>query len=169
MTRKTSDWLRDRRELCEEQFSFLAGEFGYRRSLRRFRRGGFQLGYLGPGARVLVEWYPRDGAMVWLLPMNPGQIPVNWGETGGPRCFDLVLLAASADYRLDVNDRDTYALTDEAVTALAEQLRSSAQDILRGDYSRVPAISDMVRIRAKRLKENSSTRSAVIGPGLTQP
>jgi len=63
MTRKTPDWLRDRREFCEEQFSFLAGEFGYRRSLRRFRWGGFQLGYLGPGAGVLVERYPRDGVM----------------------------------------------------------------------------------------------------------
>jgi hypothetical protein len=55
MTRKTPDWLRDRREFCEEQFSFLTGEFGYHRASRRFRWGGFQLGYLGPGAGVLVE------------------------------------------------------------------------------------------------------------------
>ena len=156
MSRKTSDWLRDRREFCEEQFSFLAGEFGYRRSRRRFRWGGFQLCYLGPGAGVLVEWYPRDGVMVWLLPMKPGEIPVNWGETGGPRGFDLGLVAAAAGRRLDVNERDTYALSNEAVSALAGQLRSSGQNMLRGDYSRVPAISDMARTRAEHFKQSFS-------------
>jgi hypothetical protein len=97
MTRKTRDWLRDRREFCERRFSFLAGEFGYRRSLRRFRWGGFQLGYLGPGAGVLGGWYPRDGVMVWLLPMDPGEIPDNWGGPGAPRGFDLgpVVVAAA--------------------------------------------------------------------------
>jgi hypothetical protein len=69
MARKTPDWLRGRRDACEERFSFLIAEFGYRRSLRRFHWGGFQLGYLGSGAGVLVEWYPRDGLMVWLLPL----------------------------------------------------------------------------------------------------
>jgi hypothetical protein len=155
MTRKTSDWLRDRREFCEERFSFLTQDYGYRRSLRRFRSGGFQLGYLGPGAGVLVEWYPRDGLMVWLLPMDPGETPVNWGGPGTPRGFDLGLVAAAADRQLDVNDRDTYALTEDAVTALAGQLRSCAQDMLRADYSRVPAISDMVRTRASPAPQGS--------------
>jgi hypothetical protein len=150
MTRKTPGWLRDRREFCEEQFSFLTGEFGYRRSLRRFRWSGFQLGYRGPGASVLVEWYPRDGVMAWLLPMNPGEIPANWGGPGAPRGFDLGLVAAAAGHRLDVNDRDTYGLTDEAVTALAGQLRSSGQDMLRGDYSQIPAIRDMIRTQAEQ-------------------
>jgi hypothetical protein len=150
MTSKTPEWLREKREFCEERFSFLTGEFGYRRSLRRFRWGGFQLGYLGPGAGVLVEWYPRDGVMVWLLPTDPGEIPDNWGDPGAPRGFDLGLVAAAAGRSLDVNDRDTYGLTDEAVTALAGQLRSSGQDMLRGDYSRVPAISDMIRTQAER-------------------
>ena len=79
MTRKTPEWLRGRRDTCEERFSFLIAEFGYRRSLRRFRWGGFQLGYLGRGAGVLVEWFPRDGVMVWLLPLDPGDVPANWG------------------------------------------------------------------------------------------
>lgn len=37
MTRKTPEWLRGRRDTCEERFSFLIAEFGYRRFLRRFR------------------------------------------------------------------------------------------------------------------------------------
>jgi len=69
-----------------------------------------------------------------------------------------LVAAVAAGGRLDVNDRDTYALSNEAVSALAGQLRSSGQNMLRGDYSRVPAISDMVRTRAERLKQSSSRR-----------
>lgn len=43
MARQTLDWLRGRRDACEERFSFLIAELGYRRSLRRFHWGGFQL------------------------------------------------------------------------------------------------------------------------------
>jgi hypothetical protein len=151
MTRRTSAWLRERREFCEERFSFLIEDFGYRRSLGRFRWGGFQLGYLGPGAAVLVEWYPRDGAMVWLLPMSPSEAPATWGDPGGSRGFDLGFVAAAAGSQLAASDRDTYSLTDEAMTALAGELRSSGHGMLRGDYSQVPAIRDLIRSWPERL------------------
>jgi hypothetical protein len=115
MARKTPDWLRGRRDACEERFSFLIAEFGHRRSLRRFHWGGFQLGYLGSGAGVLVEWYPRDGLMVWLLPLG--------------------------------------SASDEALSALAGQLRSSGQRMLRGDYAQVPVIKELIRARAEALRE----------------
>jgi hypothetical protein len=150
MTRKTSDWLRGRREFCEEQFSFLIGEFGYHRSLRRFQWGGFRLGYLGPGAGVLVEWYPRDGVMVWLLPVSPGEISGGWGGDGGPRGFELGLVAAAAGGRLGDGDRDVQGPADEVIAGLAAQLRSSAAGMLRGDYSRVPAIRELITARAGR-------------------
>jgi hypothetical protein len=51
---KAPEWLRRRRDFCEAAFSFLVGDFGYHRSLHRFQYGGFQIGYLGPGAGVLV-------------------------------------------------------------------------------------------------------------------
>jgi hypothetical protein len=157
MTRKTPDWLRGRRDACEERFSFLIREFGYRRSLRRFRWGGFQLGYLGPGAGVLVEWYPRDGVMVWLLPLDPGEIPANWGGPGGPRRFDLGFVAAAAGGRLGASDWDLYGAADEVITALAGQLRSSGQNMLRGDYSQVPQVEDLIRARAERLHKGRPT------------
>ena len=151
MTRKTPEWLRGRRDTCEERFSFLTAEFGYRRSLRRFRGGGFQLGYLGPGAGVLVEWYPRDGVMVWLLPLSPGEVPVSWGGPAGPKGFDLGFAAAAAGSQLEVRDEDVYSATDGALTALAGELRSSGQRMLRGDYAQVPAIKDLIRTRAEAL------------------
>jgi hypothetical protein len=151
MTRKTPDWLRGRREFCEERFSFLVEEFGYHRSVRRFEQGGFQLGYLGPGAGVLVEWYPRDGLMVWLLPMNPGEVPAGWGCPGGPRGFDLGLVAAAAGGGPENGDWDTQGPADEAIAVLAGRLRSRGQSMLRGDYSQVPAIRDLIKAQASDL------------------
>jgi len=114
-------------------------------------RGGFQHGYLGPGAGVLVEWYPRDGVMVWLLPLSPGEVPVSWGGPTGPKGFELGFVAAAAGSQLDVRDEDVYSATDEALTALAGELRSSGQSMLRGDYAQVPAIKDLIRTRAEVL------------------
>jgi hypothetical protein len=147
MTRKTPDWLRGRRDLCEERFSFLIAEFGYRRSLRRFRWGGFQLGYLGPGAGVLVEWHQRDGVMVWLLPLDPGEVPADGGRSGR-RGFDLGFVAAAAGSRLEISGWDVQSPADDVISALAGQLRSSGQDMLRGDYWQVPAIKELIRARA---------------------
>jgi hypothetical protein len=152
MTKKTPEWLRERREFCDTRFSFLIGEFGYHQSLRRFQCGGFQLGYLGPGAGVLVEWYPRDGVMVWLLPMNPGEIPANWGGPGGPRGFDLGLVAAGG--RLENGDWDMHSPTNQVIAVLAGRLRSSGQRMLQGDYSQVPAIRDLIRAQAERLQHS---------------
>lgn len=153
MTSKTPEGLRERRDYCEEQFSFLIGEFGYRRHLRRFRWGGFQLGYLGPGAGVLIEWYPRDGVMVWLLPLSPGEVPAHWGGLGRPRGFDLGFVAAVADSQMDAADWELQVPADDVITALAGRLRSSGQDLLRGDYSQVPVITDLIRARAERLRQ----------------
>jgi len=156
MTRKTPQWLREGRDFCEEQFSYLIGEFGCRRYLRRFQWGGFQLGYLGPGAGVLVEWYQRDGVMVWLLPLSPGEVPAGWGAAGGPRGFDLGFVVAIADSQPETSDWDQQGPTGEVITALAGQLRSSGQDLLRGDYSHVPAIKDLIRTQAERLRAKPS-------------
>ena len=164
MTRKTPDWLRRRRDFCEERFSFLIGEFGYHRSVRRFRSGGFQLGYLGPGACVLVEWYQRDGVMVWLLPVNPGEVPASWGGPGRLRGFDLGLVAAAAGSRPEVSDAHMHGLADEVMTALAGQLRLTGQGLLRGDYSQVPAIKDL--IRASRAPAQGPAEPVIGAPGL---
>jgi hypothetical protein len=153
MARKTPDWLRGRRDACEERFSFLIAEFGYRRSLRRSHWGGFQLGYLGSGAGVLVEWYPRDGLMVWLLPLGTGEVPASWGGPGGPKGFDLGLVAAVEGSELEVRDEEVYSASDEALSALAGQLRSSGQRMLRGDYAQVPVIKELIRARAEALRE----------------
>jgi hypothetical protein len=159
MTRKTPGWLRGRRDACEERLSFLIAEFGYRRSLRRFRWGGFQLGYLGPGAGALVEWYPRDGVIVWLLPLSPGEVPANWGGAGGPKGFDLGFVAVAAGSQLEVREEDMYGATDEALTALASALRSSGQRMLRGDYAQVPVIEDLIRARAEALRKGHLSSS----------
>jgi hypothetical protein len=149
---KASEWLRGRRDSCEAAFSFLITDFGYRRSLRRFRDGGFQIGYLGPGAGVLVEWMPRDSVWVRLLPLSPGEVPSGWGDPGGPGGYGLGFLVCLAGDPPQVSDRAMYDPSDDVMTALARQLRSNGQDMLRGDYSLVPAIRDLITSRAERLR-----------------
>jgi hypothetical protein len=144
---QTSEWLRCRRDFCEAAFSFLTGDFGYRRSLRRFCYGGFQIGYLGPGAGVLVEWMPRDSVTVRLLPLNPGEVPANWGAPGGPGGYDLGFLLLLAGEKPQVSDWDMYSPTDDVITELARQLRSNGQGMLRGDYSLIPAIQGLITSR----------------------
>ena len=78
----------------------------------------------------------------------PGEVPAGWGDDG-PRGFDLGLVAAAAGGRLEVSGRDMLSPADEMLTALADQLRGSGQDMLRGDYSQVPAIRDLIRARAE--------------------
>jgi hypothetical protein len=163
MTRRTPDWLRARRDFCEDRFSFLIGEFGYRRSLRRFRWGGFQLGYLGPGACVLVEWYQRDGVMVWLLPQSRGEVTTSWGAPGGLRGFDLGFVAAAARGRLEVSTMPPASPTDEVIAQLAGQLRVDGQDMLRGDYSRMPTVDHLISAQAERLRKGRPHPSP--GPG----
>jgi hypothetical protein len=154
---KASEGLRERRDFCEAAFSFLIRDFGYRRSLRRFRYGGFQVGYLGPGAGVLVEWMPRDPVTARLLPVSPGEVPANWGGPGGPGGYDLGFLVLLAGEKA----QDMYSLTDDVITELARQLRASGQGMLRGDYSLVPAVRELMALGTSPGPEESPSRQAL--------
>ena len=143
MVARTPEWLYGRRDFCEVAFSSLIGDFGYRRCLRRFRDGGFQIGYLGPGAGVLVEWMPRDPVTVLLL-LKPGEVPASWGSSHGPRGFDLGFLVLLAGEKRQVGNCEMYSPADDVITGLATQLRSYGRGMLRGDYSVVPAVQGLI-------------------------
>lgn len=162
---KASEWLRRRRDFCEAAFSFLVGDFGYRRSLRRFQYGGFQIGYLGPGAGVLVEWTPRDPVTVRLLPLNTGVVPANWGAPGGSGGYDLGFLVLLAGEERQVGDWEVYSPTDDVITELARQLRFYGQGMLRGDYSLVPAVQELITSRAAEIKARSAAPGLHRSPG----
>ena len=53
-----------------------------------------------------------------------------------------------------------YSPTDDVITQLARQLRSHGQGMLRGDYSLVPTVQELIVTRAAEIK----ARSAVPGP-----
>jgi hypothetical protein len=162
---RASEWLRGRRDACEAAFSFLIGDFGYRRSLRRFQYGGFQLGYLGPGAGVLAEWMPRDTVTVRLLPLSPGEVPAGWGVPGGSGGYDLGFLVLLAGEALQGGGWDVYSPTDDAITGLARHLRFHGQGMLRGDYSLVPAVQELITSRAAQIKARSAAPGPHRGPG----
>lgn len=144
---------RESRAACESAFAFLADEFGYRRCVRRFRYGGFELGYCGPGIGVLVEWYPRDSLLVWLVVLVDDQFPprsnpANFGEPS--RYFDLADLEAVMAQPSAVDQRDLYGATASAAHALAGSLRACGTNLLRGDLTLIPALEQRIRDRVRR-------------------
>jgi hypothetical protein len=46
-----------------------------------------------------------------------------------------------------------YDPADEVITERVRQLRSHGEGMLRGDYSLVPALRDLIRSRAERVQE----------------
>jgi hypothetical protein len=152
----TSDQLRDARAACEQAFSFLVSDFGYRKIRSRFQWGGFELGYRGRGIGVLVEWYPRDPLTVWLVKLEDGNFP--------PR--DQVLRADTPLHYFDLGDmeiietghrvvaeRQLYGLPTEGTAGLlASSLRQYASELLRGDLSVIPQLERRIRDRVAAAK-----------------
>jgi hypothetical protein len=64
----------------------------------------------------------------------------------------LGLVAAAAGDRPDNGDWDTHRPADEVIAVLAGRLHSRGQSMLKGDYSRVPAIRDLIRTQASDLR-----------------
>lgn len=145
-----SRWLRGRRDFCEDAFSFLIADFGYRRCRRRFLHGGFQIGYRGPGADVSAEWFPRDTMTVWLLPPSRRPLADGWGGDAWPGGFELETAAIVAGEPPGTTGSRMYNPTDEVIAELAARLRSLRAGLLSGDYSTAPAVRDWLRERAER-------------------
>ncbi len=131
-------------------------DFGYRRSVRRFRYGGFQLGYCGPDVGVLVEWYPRDSLLVWLVRLTDGQFPPRSNPADlsvSLRYFDLADVEAVVAQPSEVDQRDLYSANAPAGWALAGSLRACATSILRGDLALIPALQQRIRYRVRQTQQ----------------
>jgi len=150
---KSTAHARESRAACEFAFAFLADEFGYRRCVRRFRYGGFQLGYCGPDTGVLVEWNPRDPLLVWLVILADGRFPPlsNPADSSAPlRYFDLADLEAVTTQPSAVSQRDLHSATAPAAHALASSLRACGTSLLRGDLALIPSLEERIRDRVRR-------------------
>lgn len=147
----TSDQLREARATCEQAFSFLVTEFGYRKVRGRFQWSGFELGYRGPGMGVLVEWYPRDPLAVWLVRLEGEKFPPRDAVVVGPHLhyFDLGdVEIIKAGHRV-ADERQLYGdPTRQTAQILADSLRRHGSDLLRGDLGDIPQLEARIRARA---------------------
>jgi hypothetical protein len=149
---KSAAHARESRAACELAFAFLVDDFDYRRCVRRFQYGGFQLGYCGPDIGVLVEWYPRDPLLVWLVILVDGRFPPrsNPADFGAPlRYFDLADLEAVTGQPSAVSQRDLYSATAPAAHAVAGSLRACGASLLRGNLALIPALEERIRDRVR--------------------
>jgi hypothetical protein len=142
-------WLRERRDDCESAFGFLVDGFGYEVRRRRFRNGGFEIGYTGAGVGVLVDWFPRDPMSVWLVRTPDGVLPPR-GEQTGLDYFDLEdfeAIAGKAGASIPV---DLYTPSEANALHLAGRLRACGPDLLVGGAADpFPALEQRVRARAE--------------------
>ena len=64
------------------------------------------------------------------------------------------MLALLAGVEPQASGWDMCSPTDDAITALAHQLRADGQGMPRGDYSLVPAAQDLITSRAEGLHKH---------------
>jgi hypothetical protein len=141
-------WLRERRDDSEGAFGFLVDGFGYEVRRRRFRNGGFEIGYTGPGAGILVDWFPRDPLTVWLVRGADGALPPR-GEPTGLNYFDLEDFEAIAGKAAASIPVDLYTPSEANALHLAGRLRACGPELLvDGAADPFPALEQRVRARA---------------------
>lgn len=143
-------WLLERRDDCERAFAFLPEEFDYDVCRREPTHGGFEIGYVGPGAGVVVSWYPRDPLTVWLVRPVDGALPPRGPDTG-LNYFDF------EDYEAVVGKDDAarqpvdlYTPSEANMLHLADRLRVCGPDLLiRSPADRFQVLEQRVRDRAE--------------------
>jgi hypothetical protein len=140
------------RDVCEQAFSFLVDEFGYRRCGRRFLgSGGFEIDYRGSLLGVRVYWYQRDPLTVWLVRLREGRFPRRpWYLHDGPYDYfdlgDLTRVVTSSRHA----HGDFYVPSAENAAILADDLRECGADLLRDDLSVLPSLEERIRDRVRR-------------------
>lgn len=153
---RAKEKVRRSRVVAEAAFAFLVGEFGYRRCLRRFWYGGFQLGYCGPGVGVLIEQDPREGLLVWVVLLADGRFPPRWPDL--PRRYFGLWDVEAVTGAPSVATDDLHDADEPAMRALAGSLRACGAALLRGDLGLIPALERRIADRTRRYQSAALER-----------
>jgi hypothetical protein len=145
---RATDEVRQSRVVAEAAFAFLLDELGYRRCLRRFWYGGFQLGYCGPGTGVLIEQDPRDGLLVWVVLLADGRFPPRWPDL--PRRYFGLWDVEAVTGAPSVATADVHTADEPTMRALAGSLRACGASLLRVDLRLIPALERQIEDRARQ-------------------
>ena len=120
---------------------------------RRWRSSIGEQDGCGPGVGALVEWYPRDSLLVWLVLVVDGRFlpQSNPAGFGLPlRYFDLLDVEAVTGQPSGVGQQDLYSASEPAARALADSLRVCGISVLRGDLALIPALEQWIRDRVRQ-------------------
>lgn len=149
----TSEEMREIRADCEDAFSFLVTDFGFRKVKGRFRPDGFEFGYSGPFAGVLVEWYPADPLTVWFVMLVDGAFPPRYTPAGAQvaqRYFDLGDLVSISTGHAVTGERWAREMPDaDMPKAMADSLRRHGARVLRGDLTQILELERWIRRNAR--------------------
>lgn len=154
-----SDPVEDFFEVCTANFDFLVEEFGFKRKARKRDADIYRVPYEGARAKVEVGFDWREQYINVLLgrPGVPrwqaeGRLPSPSDELTAFNLEDLLSLRAPGSGV----DAKTFgrALTREEIEHVcgtyARALREHAADVLRGDFSVMPAVARIMSERAEK-------------------
>jgi hypothetical protein len=154
-----SDPVKDFFEVCTTDFDFLVEEFGFRRKAKKRDAGVYRVPYESARAKVEVGFEWREQYIYVLLgkPGVPrwkaeGRLPSPSDELTGFNLEDLLSLRAPGGGL----DAKTFgrALEREDIEHVcgtyARALREHAADVLRGDFSVMPAMARIMNERAEK-------------------
>lgn len=154
-----SDPVKDFLEVCAADFDFLVEEFGFKKKAKKQDAGISRVPYESARAKVEVGFDWREQYIYVLLgqPGLPrwkaeGRLPGPEDVPTGFNLEDLLSLRAPGSGV----DAKTFgrALTREDIehvcSTYARSLREHAADVLRGDFSVMPAVARIMNERAEK-------------------
>jgi hypothetical protein len=155
--------------VCERAFAFLVEDYAYQSRGTTLGAGGFTLRYLGSDLGVEVDWHPRDPLTVWLVRLVGGDFParmISLRPGSALNYFDLEDLEEISGHTRQVGRLQLYSLpNDENALLLANNLRTYADDLLRGDLTRLSQLEQRIldRARAAAIERHGGEGAARLG------
>lgn len=138
---------------CEEAFSYLVSEYGYRIARASSTDRGFQVDFQGDGVGVRVSYQFQDLLAVYVCLLDGPNFPGSPGEIRpGSRLaqFSLGDIEAVAGREVNRDEAEEFATpTVETLERYSGRLRAAASEFLAGDMSMVPKLRNRILRRAE--------------------
>lgn len=138
---------------CEDAFSYLVSEYGYRVSHSAATERSFAVDFKGDQVGVRVMYQVGDALSVDVCLLDNSDFPGPVGEIRPDTRvikFDLLDIEAVAGKDVPSAGTEAFAIpTRELLGEYAVRLRSSASDLLSGAMDIIPALQERVLDRAR--------------------
>ncbi len=147
--------------LLRKEFSFLIDDFSFREESLELDNWGIRLVYCNSTTGVRISYEPREGGIfVMLIRLVDGQLPdypIIIDEDTVLNYFDLqdllsVRIPCFKENNLEIEK--TNSELENYIKQIAKDLRTQAEDVLKGDFLIFSELEGIVKERARQLNEH---------------